>query len=249
VELITSRKNSLCAEVKKLRSSRSHRHETKRFLADGVKLVEEALKWTTQVETLILSESCTFAAPAGIPVVRVTDDIMQYISAMDSPQGVLAICRMSPNDSASIQPGSLVLDSLQDPGNMGTILRTADAFDVPVIITDNCVDPYNEKTVRASMGAIFRSPPVLMRAECVVETCRKASIPIAITSLQGKTSDIRETDLSNLAVVIGNEGHGVSPMFAQAADQHLIIPMNPRCESLNAGIAAAVVMWQLRSGR
>lgn len=249
VELIISRKNRICVEIRKLRTSRAYRRETGRFLADGVKLVEEALKWSAHVETLVISESCRFDCPDNISAVYVADDIMQYVSSMDAPQGVLAICRLPETENREIRPGTLVLDSLQDPGNMGTIIRTADAFDIPVVITENCVDPYNEKTVRASMGAIFRSPPVLMRAESIITACREARIPLAITSLQGEPSDIRETDLSRLAVVIGNEGHGVSKLFSDTAEEHLIIPMNPRCESLNAGVAAAVVMWQIRSGR
>ena len=145
-----------------------------------------------------------------------------------------------------VQPGMLLLDRIQDPGNLGTILRTADAFDLPVLLTNGCADPFSEKTVRASMGAVFRRPPQSAPMEDVLRVCHAAGIPIAATALSDTACDLREVDLMRHLVVIGSEGQGICPELLAASDRQIIIPMQPRCESLNAAVAAAIVLWQMR---
>jgi TrmH family RNA methyltransferase len=140
----------------------------------------------------------------------------------------------------------LILDGIQDPGNVGTILRTADALDVPVVLLEGCADPYSHKTVRASMGAVFRTPVLQSNWEAVRQACAEAEIPVAVTALSDRAKDLRQADLKNMAVIIGSEGRGVRPEILEHADAELIIPMNPHCESLNAAIAAAIVMWQMK---
>ena len=140
----------------------------------------------------------------------------------------------------------LLLDGIQDPGNVGTILRTADALDIPVVLLEGCADPYSHKVVRASMGAVLRTDVVQSTWEEVQEACKTAGIPIAVTALSERAVDIRSADVSEMAVVIGSEGRGVRKEILDSADHELIIPMNPRCESLNAGIAAAICMWQMK---
>ena len=171
---------------------------------------------------------------------------MQYVSDMQAPQGVLFSCVMPKTAEPHIAPGTLILDGIQDPGNLGTILRTADAFNIPVVCSDGCADPYNTKTVRASMGAVFRTQPVQMRRDALLAYCRDMQIPLAVTTLDKDSVDICSVQARNYAVVIGSEGHGVCREFCEKADKKLIIPMQPRCESLNASIAAAIVMWQMR---
>ena len=144
------------------------------------------------------------------------------------------------------QPGMLLLDGIQDPGNIGTILRTADALQVPVALLEGCADPYGHKVVRASMGAVFRTPVVQTDWETVRNACAAAKIPVAVTALSERAEDIRNAALGQMAVVIGSEGQGVRQQILLQADRELIIPMNPNCESLNAAIAAAIVMWQIR---
>lgn len=139
----------------------------------------------------------------------------------------------------------LLLDGIQDPGNIGTILRTADALEVPVVLLEGCADPYSHKVVRASMGAVFRMPVIQSTWAQVQSACKDAQIPVAVTALTDRAKDIRQADLSRMAVVIGSEGRGVRREILEAADAELIIPMNPRCESLNAAIAASIVMWEL----
>ena len=148
--VITSRHNPLLVHVKKLQSSRSYRRKCGEFAADGTKLLEEAARWYPGLHTVIAQEGialCTL--PGTVRVARVPEIIMRDISLMDTPQGALFICRLPEDRTAEIAPGSLLLDGVQDPGNLGTILRTADALDVPVVLLDGCADAYSAKTVRA----------------------------------------------------------------------------------------------------
>ena len=138
-----------------------------------------------------------------------------------------------------------MLDGIQDPGNLGTILRTADALGVPVVLLEGCADPYNHKTVRASMGAVFRTLVAQADWETVKKACEERKIPIAVTALSETAEDIREANLREMAVVIGSEGQGVRREIIRQAQRELVIPMNPRCESLNAAVAATIVMWQM----
>jgi TrmH family RNA methyltransferase len=165
---------------------------------------------------------------------------------MQTPQGALFLCRLAEKKSFTPKPGMLLLDGIQDPGNLGTILRTADALEVPVALLEGCADPYNHKVVRASMGAVFRTPVVSTTWQEVKTACSDAGIPIAVTALTDRAKDLRQADLNTLAVVIGSEGQGVRKEILDAADAELIIPMNSNCESLNAAIAAAIVMWQIK---
>lgn len=140
----------------------------------------------------------------------------------------------------------LLLDGIQDPGNLGTILRTADALDVPVVLLEGCADPYSHKVVRASMGAIFRSDVVQSTWREVKAACAEAEIVVGVTALSDRAKDLRQVDLKKMAVVIGSEGQGVRREILDGAGAELIIPMNPHCESLNAAVAAAIVMWQMK---
>lgn len=246
MERITSRQNKLLQHAKKLQTSRSYRYQRGQFVADGTKLLAEAVRWYGGLDTVILQEGVVAEVPDGVRLVEVPAELMRAISTMEAPQGALFLCKMPEPKPLALRSGCLILDGIQDPGNLGTILRTADALDVPVVLSDGCADPYGEKTVRASMGAIFRTQPVqASRAEILVQ-CRAAGIPLAVTALTADARDIREAALSEMAVVIGSEGRGVCADFLEAADRRLIIPMNPRCESLNAAVAAAIVMWQMR---
>ena len=143
------------------------------------------------------------------------------------------------------KPGMLLLDGIQDPGNLGTMLRTADALGVPVALLEGCADPYSHKVVRSSMGAVFRTPVVQAAWAEVAESCRASGVPVAVTALSDRASDIRRADVKKMAVVIGSEGQGVRREILENADAELIIPMTPHCESLNAAVAASIVMWQM----
>jgi TrmH family RNA methyltransferase len=245
-ERITSRKNPLLQQVRKLLSSRKARVEAGLFAADGTKLLEEAVKYYPGLDTVILSEGVQVQIPAGVRCVRVPADVMQSISPMETPQGALFLCRLPEKREFIPKAGMLILDGIQDPGNLGTILRTADALQVPVVLLEGCADPYGHKVVRASMGAVFRTSVVSSTWEEVREKCQAAGIPVAVTALNEQSRDIRKANVASMAVVIGSEGQGVRREILEQAQDALIIPMDSRCESLNAAVAATIVMWQMK---
>ena len=241
-ERITARKNPLLQQVRKLLSSKKYRQGTGLFVSDGTKLLQEALRWWDGVETVILSDGVKAEVPESVRLVYVPEDVMESISPMQTPQGALFICRLPQKTEFIPKPGMLLLDGIQDPGNLGTILRTADALQIPVALLEGCADPYSHKVVRSSMGAVFRTPVV----QTTWQQVRDSGIPVAVTALSDKAVDIRSAKLTELAVVIGSEGQGVRQEILEYAQHQLIIPMDERCESLNAAIAAAIVMWQMK---
>lgn len=243
---ITARKNPLIHRLRRLLSSRKEREQEGVFVADGTKLLAEAVRWWPGLDTVVLSDGVEAEIPEGVRLVRVPQEIMEYISPMQTPQGALFLCRLPEKTAFIPKPGMLLLDGIQDPGNLGTILRTADALEIPVALLEGCADPYSHKVVRASMGAVFRMDIVQASWQQVKDACQQAQIPIAVTALSDRAEDIRTAPLSGMAVVIGSEGQGVRKEILDAADRELIIPMSERCESLNAAIAAAIVMWQMK---
>ncbi len=243
---ITSRKNPFLQQVKKLISSKKAREEAGLFVSDGTKLLAEAVRWYPGLDTVILSDGVEAEVPGSVKVIRVPSDVMESVSPMATPQGALFLCRLPEKKVFAAKPGMLLLDGIQDPGNLGTILRTADALEIPVVLLEGCADPYSHKVVRSSMGAVFRSPVIQAAWTEVHSACAEAGIPVGVTALSDRARDLRQSDLKAMAVVIGSEGQGVRKEILDSADAELIIPMNPRCESLNAAVAATIVMWQMK---
>ena len=243
---ITSRKNPFLQQVKKLLSSKKAREEMRLFVADGTKLLQEAVRYCPGLDTVILSDGVLAQVPEHVRVVRVPEDVMVSLSPMAAPQGALFLCRLPEKTPFVPRRGMMLLDGIQDPGNLGTILRTADALDIPVALLEGCADPYSHKVVRASMGAVFRTQVVQVPWQEAKAACAAGKIPIGVTALSERAMDLRQAALSSMAVVIGSEGQGVRQEILDSADAELIIPMNPHCESLNAAVAAAIVMWQMK---
>lgn len=246
MERITARKNPLLQQVRRLLTSRRAREEAGLFVADGTKLLQEAIRWWPELDTVIIADGVQVNVPAHVRLVQVPQDVMESISPMQTPQGALFLCRLPKQTAFKPKSGMLLLDGIQDPGNLGTILRTADALDVPVALLEGCADPYGHKVVRASMGAVFRMPVVQTTWEEAKAACEKMRIPVGVTALSEKAEDIRKAPLGTMAVVIGSEGQGVRREILDAAQKELIIPMNSHCESLNAAVAATIVMWQMK---
>ena len=245
-DMITSRKNPLIQQVRRLLSSRKEREQTGLFVSDGTKLLEEAIKWYPGLQTVLRTEDVHLQLPDRVEDVLVSRELMAYISPMEAPQGALFVCRLPEKQTFVPKAGMLLLDGIQDPGNIGTILRTADAFGIPVALLEGCADPYSHKVVRSSMGAVFRSPVVQTTWEQARSACQTAGIDIAVTALTDTARDIRQAPVQTMAVVIGSEGQGVRAQILQQSAKQLIIPMEGRCESLNAAVAAAIVMWQMK---
>ena len=270
-DLVSSRQNEAVKRLLSLDDKKGRDTESV-FVLDGIKLFEEAVKSGAEIDTVYISSEkeeqylpfITLALQgelyATTRVIRLETSLFERISREKSPQGVITLVKYLDkiqniikinkvttflNDGVSAQ-GILLLNGIQDPGNMGTILRTADALEIPVGLLEGCADPYSHKVVRASMGAVFRTPVVQTTWETARNRCADAGISVAVTALSDQAVDLRRAALGAMAVVIGSEGQGVRREILEQADAQLIIPMNPRCESLNAAVAAAIVMWQMR---
>lgn len=244
--LITSRKNPLIQKTRKLLSSRKEREKEGLFVADGTKLLQEAVLWFPGLDTVILSQDVQAQVPEHVKVIRVPEDVMAYVSPMETPQGAVFLCRLPEKKVFTPVAPMLLLDGIQDPGNLGTILRTADAMNVQVALLEGCADPYSHKVVRASMGAVLRTQPMQTTWQEAKEALDAAGIEVAVTALSDRSRDLRSAAVERLAVVIGSEGQGVRQEILEQAQHQLIIPMAPRCESLNAAIAAAIVAWEMK---
>jgi len=247
MERITSRTNPLCTHLRKLAASGSYRRTTGEFLCDSPKLAEEALAHG-QVRTLVCTEGAVLpAAPAGVRLVQVPADVMKSVSPAQTPQGVLCVCALPERPLPQRLEGRryVVLDGVQDPGNVGTILRTADALGADgLFLVNGCADLYNPKTVRATMGAVFRCPVWTCGVEELRGLLETSALPLYGAALRTDTVDVREADYRRCALAIGSEGRGLSQAVLAACDQTVRIPMRAHCESLNAAIAAAVLLWE-----
>ena len=249
MEQITSRKNPLITHIRKLTTDRAYRRECGEYLGDGVKLLAEAVRWGAPLTCVIHTVGSTLPAiPDGIRVVQVPEDVMESISPMKTPQGALFLCGVPERELPDRLDGQryLVLDGLQDPGNVGTIWRTADALGADgLILTGECADPWNHKTVRATMGACFRLPVYEVKRQDLPALLERSGLPLYATALREDTLDLRDADFNRCAVVIGSEGRGVSEEMLSVSEKTLKIPMRDRCESLNAAAAATVVLWEM----
>ena len=249
-ERITSRANPVCTHFRKLASSWSCRQEAGEFLCDSPKLLEEALLWGADILTVLYTEGARLPAAldtSGARLAEVSESVMRSVSPMETPQGVVFSCRAAARCLPErLAPGRyLVLDGHQDPGNVGTHLRTAAAVDCGgLFLLPGCADLYNPKTLRAAMGVHFRRALYPCGLEELTALLAAASIPLYAAALGENTLDVREAELSRAAVVIGSEGRGVSPQVLAVCEKTLKIPMSRRCESLNAAAAAAVVLWE-----
>ena len=204
----------------------------------------EALRWGPPPELLAVAEGTAPPAelPAGVRVVEVPEALLRAVSTVETPQGMLAVCR-TPDTAPPETPW--VLDGVQDPGNVGTVWRTADAFGAAgLFLLPGCAEPFAPKTVRATMGACFRLPVWEGTLEELTGRLARSGAPLYATALRDDTEDIRAVPLEGAAVVIGSEGGGVPQPVLDACRATLKIPMRDRCESLNAAVAASVVLWE-----
>lgn len=248
MESITSRANGLCTHLRKLAASSSYRRRCGEFLCDNPKLLEEALLWGGDLHTVVCTHPETLPAlPEGVRRVQVPADVMKSISPTEMPQGVLAVCGLLSRPLPEKLEGRryVVLDGVQDPGNVGTILRTADAFHTDgLFLVNGCADLYNPKTVRATMGAVFRCPAWACGTEELAALLKASGLPLYGAALRADTEDARAVDYSRCAIAVGSEGRGLSREMLALCGRTVRIPMRAHCESLNAAIAAAVLLWE-----
>ena len=246
MEHITSRHNPLMGHIRKLVGSAAYRRATGEFLCDSPKLLQEALLWQAEI-TAVVTISPLPRLPEYIRQVQVPEDVMASISPVKTPQGVLFTCRLpqAPLPRSLTGRRYVLLDGVQDPGNVGTILRTLDAFDADgLLLTGGCADPYGWKAVRSSMGAVFRRPIYFGSPEELAALLHRSGLPLSGAALREDTVDARQADYTRCTLAIGSEGRGLSREVLDLCDQTIRIPMSDRCESLNAAIAAAVLLWE-----
>lgn len=262
--LITSKDNPHILRFTALRDNRSRRREEGSFVVEGLRLCEEsasapgveldALLFTTTALERFGSAIGAFERKAHRSLL-ITDGLGRKISDTKSPQGVFAICRLldKSTELATIENGGryLLLENVQDPGNLGTILRTADAFGIDgIVVTEGSCDLYNPKVLRATMGSVFRIPVAVdASASTAAQAFRQAGVPL-FAAVAEDAAPVASCDfLQGGAVCIGNEGNGLSDALIALCDRRITIPMRGGAESLNAAMAAGIFMWEMARSR
>ncbi|MCL2842719.1 MAG: RNA methyltransferase [Oscillospiraceae bacterium] len=249
MQQITSRKNPQLQHLKKLGTDRAYREITGVFLCDGLKLYEEARQAGMEIPLLATSYQ-ELATDATCPVVLVPEDVLHSISPLKNPQPLLFACIMPDNTPIATPKQALILDGIQDPGNMGTLLRSATAFGIEqVILVGDCVDIYNPKTVRAAMGALFRQRVCMMTIEELVEYTNQNGLTLLGAALKEDAKAIGGPLPERVAIAIGNEGQGLSTALLSQCHGTIKIPMEAYTESLNAGVAGSILLWELYRNR
>lgn len=248
MENITSRKNAYIAHVRSLASDAAYRREKGSFLCDGVKTLREAVSFGAEILSVLWKgQSRQETGLEGVRQLCAPEELFDYASPMKNSPGPLFEVRAKDFCADAPIGQAIVLENLQDPGNVGTVIRTANALGIDaVILVGSCADLYNPKTVRATMGAIFRQRVIQADMEELCALLEANSLRLYGAALSDRASDIRELDLNGAAVAIGSEGQGLSAGFLSRCRGELIIPMEPDSESFNAAIAAAIVMWEMK---
>ena len=258
---IQSKDNDRVKLFAKLEKSK-YRKEYGLFLAEGKKLAAEAVSADCARYLLIREDVLengeiqnVIEAAEKSEVLVLSNAAFGKITTESAPQGIIAVCSFPAeheHDDSCISDDKklIILDGIRDPGNLGTILRSAVAFGIDTVVLGDCADVYSPKTVRAAMGAVFKLRLVI--CDCLpdyVSKLKKTGRKILGAALGKNSVELGEYSLAkNDAVVIGNEGHGISEEVLEACDCFLKIPMEENCESLNAGIAASIIMWELYKG-
>jgi len=235
--------------IKKLGASRGYRESCGEFLCDGLKLLEEAVNSDAVVVSVLTSSYVPFPLPVETRVYYTDKGIIDSLSPLTNAQDTLFTCKI-PGGAPCCGYGEgthILLDGLQDPGNVGTIVRTANAFRISsVILTGGCADPYNPKAVRATMGAIFRQRIGFMSISDL-EVAKRDGARLIGAALGENSKDVSSVVLKGSIIAIGSEGQGLSGQVLALCDECVMIPIAPECESLNAAIAAAIIIYLSRS--
>ena len=239
--LITSVHNQHIKELAKLKDKK-YRDESDVFLVETKHLVLEAYK-AGLIKELILEANEIF--PLDVPVLYVSKEVLKKLSSVESPSNVMAVVYKR-KDVNILGEKVLILDRIQDPGNLGTMIRSAVAFNIDTIIcSKDTVDVYNPKVVRASQGMMFHVPIFVRDTEKIIYELKDKDYKIVGTKVTNG-HDVRESKIySHFALVIGNEGQGISKNIEELCDEYLYIKMNSNCESLNASVAASILMYEI----
>jgi len=262
MDLIVSRENKNVKELAALLSGKKHRDLSGLFALEGLRLCLDALESGVRIETLFLTEEADKRYPQLERLKKNTGrtlwlgaDLARRIADTKTPQGVFCICKKLDNSESAVKMERsgkyLLLSGLQDPGNLGAILRTAQALGVDGVFACDCPDLYSPKVLRAAMGGLFRLPVAVCGDSAeMVARLQKARIPVYAAALAGGATRLDRLDFSaGCAVLVGNEGNGLPPGLVEQCDGSVIIPMREDANSLNAATAAAIILWEMTKVR
>ncbi|MDU4454506.1 MAG: RNA methyltransferase [Streptococcus mitis] len=243
--IITSKANSVVKNAKKLHQKK---YRKSAYLIEGWHLFEEAVQAGVTIEKIFALESYREQLVAFPQTVWVSEDILLDLADSQTPQGIVAVVQKEEVEQTDFSQGKfLFLEDVQDPGNVGTIIRTADAAGFTgVIVSDKSADTYSLKTLRSMQGSHFHLPIYRMSNQVLLEKAKKAGIHVLATTLSKDSVDYRELPpIENFVLVMGNEGQGISPLMAESADQLVHISMKGQAESLNVAVAAGILIFHL----
>ncbi len=245
---IESIKNGQVKQWKKLQTKKE-RDESGLFIIEGFHLVEEALKSNIEIREIIIDEkkvpsnwdmkiSCTLS----------TEEVLKYVSDTEAPQGIIAICKQFSSKAPSIQGKNILLiDAVQDPGNIGTMIRTADAVGMDmVVLGEGCVDIYNPKLIRSTQGSLFHLPIIKGNLLVWIEDLKKAGTTIYGTALENGHNYKEIATNPSFSLIVGNEGSGVNKQLLARTDKNLYIPIYGSSESLNVAVATGILLYHLK---
>ncbi len=253
MDIIRSKDNNIIKEVKKLKEKK-YREEKGSFLVEGFRFVEEALKSSFIVEKVFIADKCMNKWTKMCenlklepkPVIVISEQVLKFISNTDNPQGIIAIVKNEQIKINSQEGMYLLADRIQDPGNMGTIIRTAHAVGaLGVIVTKGTVDIYNDKTLRSTMGSIFNIPVIQDKDLTTVKELVNEGFKLVASYLDNESEDFYKVDLPSKGIfIVGNEGNGISEEIVNMSHIKVKIPMPGGAESLNASVAASIMMYE-----
>lgn len=243
--IITSKANSVVKNAKKLHQKK---YRKSAYLIEGWHLFEEAVQAGVTIEKIFALESYREQLVAFPQTVWVSEDILLDLADSQTPQGIVAVVQKKEVGQADLSQGKfLFLEDVQDPGNVGTIIRTADAAGFTgVIVSEKSADIYSLKTLRSMQGSHFHLPIYRMSSQALLKETKEAGIPVLATTLSKDSVDYRELPpIENFVLVMGNEGQGISSLMAESADQLVHISMKGKAESLNVAVAAGILIFHL----
>ena len=243
--IITSKANSVVKNAKKLHQKK---YRKSAYLIEGWHLFEEAVQAGVMIEKIFALESYREQLASFPQTVWVSEDILLDLADSQTPQGIVAVVQKEEVEQTDFSQGKfLFLEDVQDPGNVGTIIRTADAAGFTgVIVSDKSADIYSLKTLRSMQGSHFHLPIYRMTSQALLEEAKEVAIPVLATTLSKDSVDYRELpSIENFVLVMGNEGQGISSLMAESADQLLHISMKGKAESLNVAVAACILIFHL----
>ncbi|MBR6821337.1 MAG: RNA methyltransferase [Bacilli bacterium] len=240
MEIITSLDNKRIKNLSRL-LVKKYRDEENKFLVEGEHLVEEAFRAGVLLEVVQCED---YNGSFDVETTYVTYEVIKKLSNTQSPQRVIGVCKKL--EEKEIGSKIVILEDLQDPGNLGTIIRSSVAFNVDtIVVSNNTVDIYNDKVLRSSEGMLFHINIIKRDIDTFIDELHKEGYQVYGTKVDGGTNLKEVTKVLKTAIVMGNEGAGVKMSTLDKCDKYIYIPMNSNCESLNVGVATSIILYEL----